>query len=243
MIIETALNMTLPVVDTTISKEIKKIGDQASKKIREGNYEEAIDITLSGLNKFPRNFKLQSNLASLLGDCAEIIPSPLKERMTNRSKQLFKKLMNETAGQPKTELYYFKNEYYYRFGMYREQYELGLLEVSNCWGTDEWESTKGFNGYYSQGVGASNYARQLLEAGNKQQALEYAQKALVAWAQYFTYSNNYYNAYVHYAMALGILGFKNEMMKALSRSASLIKQDLNYYEFKEVIDFIKLSRT
>jgi len=64
-------------------------------------------------------------------------------------------------------------------------------------------------------------------------------KAMVSWAQYFTYKNDYYNAYVHYAIALGVLGYKEEMMRALLRSASFINKDLTYFEFKEIIDFFE----
>ena len=98
-------------------------------------------------------------------------------------------------------------------------------------------------GYYSQGVGASNYAYQLYQEGNQTLAMVYAQKALVAWAQCFSYDNNYYNAYVHYGLTLGILGDKTEMLRALHRGAALIHQDLNYPEFKKVIEMVdKLSK-
>lgn len=237
-ILEEAINFQLPPTNTIVSQEADTISQEADKKVKEGNYEAAILITLSGLNKFPQDFNLQSDLAALLGDCSEITPAPLKDRMIEKSKTMFDRLIKEAAGQPKKVWYSFQNEYYFRFAMYQEQYELGLKRVADYWGTTEWAS-KGVGGYYGQGVGASNYAKKLIEEGNKTFALDYAQKALVAWAQYFSYKNNYYNSYVHYALALGILGYKEEMMRALLRSASLIERDLSYHEFKEVIDFIE----
>ena len=54
--------------------------------------------------------------------------------------------------------------------------------------------------------------------------------------QHFTHENDYYNSYVHYALALGILGYRTEMLRALQRSAQLINKDLTYHEFTEVID-------
>ena len=236
-IIERALKVDLPIALSIDSQETKAVSDEAMKKVYEGNYEQAIDITLKGLERFPSDFTLQSDLAALLGDCSEITPSPLKERMVEKAKHLFDKLLKEADRQPKEAYYPFKNEYYYRFKKYKEQYELGLKRVADYWGTAEWNSV-GFKGYYSQGVGAANYARQLMQEGNKAQALHYAQKAVVAWAQYFSYKNDYYNALVHYSLALGILGFKDEMMRALEHSASLIKKDLDYFEFKEVITFV-----
>lgn len=239
-LIEKALMLELPPTNTSVSKEAKKFSQDAFTKIQEGNYAEAINITLSGLEKFPQNFILQSDLASLLGDFSEITPMPLKGKMIQRAKELFKKLMLEVKEQPEETLYGFKNEYYFRFGMYLEQYELGLTEIQNLEINDK---ASGYKGYYSQGVGASNYARKLIEIGNEAMALDYAQKAIIAWAQYFSYKNDYYNSYVHYALALGILGYKEEMMRALKRSASLINHDMDYHEFKEVIDFVNKINT
>lgn len=113
--------------------------------------------------------------------------------------------------------------------------------INDYWGTPEYSTRIGASAYYNQGVGAAYFAKQLLQAGNRQQALEYAQKAAIAWGQYFSLENDYYNPYVHYGLALGILGQKDEMMRALRRGAELIKRDLNYTEFKDVIDFINAS--
>ena len=240
-IIEAALKFELSATDTIISSEASKISLQASKEVGESHYKEALSIIINGLKKFPQNFILQTDLAFLLGDCAEVTPpqfigNDFKDKMINRSKQIFDKLMQECECQPKAELYRFKHGYFYRFRMFHELYELGLARVEDYWGTTKWESIG--CGYYSQGVGAARYARKLLEDGKKSLALDYAQKAIVAWAQFFSYKNDYYNAYVHYALALGILGHKDEMTRALTRSASIIKSDLDYFEFKNVIDFV-----
>lgn len=237
-IIEEAVSLELPVPNAIVSDQANQLSAQAHIKVHESKYEEAIKITLLGLKQFPQNFTLQSDLAALLGDGSEITPAPLKDKMIQKSKVLFERLIKETDSQPKEVSYWLKNEYYYRFAMYREQYELGLMIVANYWGSIEWISI-GFKGYYSQGVGAANYAKKLIEQGNKEEAIAYAQKAIVSWAQYFSYKNDYYNSYVHYALALGILGYKDEMMKALQHSANIIKKDLSYHEFKEVIDFIE----
>lgn len=241
-IIEQALALELPTPTSLASSKAMEFSDAATKKVHEGKYEEAIEITLSGLKQFPQDFNLQSDLAALLGDTSEITASPLKERMVARSKQLFDTLLEYAAAQPKNIYYPFMNEYFYRFKKYREQYELGLERVAYYFDSGKWNfsgsNSDGFRGYYSQGVGAANYARELMKQGNKTLAMDYAQKALVAWAQYFSYNNKYYNAYVHYALALGILGYKHEMMKALQKSAQIINKDFDYFEFKEVIEYI-----
>lgn len=236
-IVERALCLELPITDKIVLQEALGVRMQADKKVDEANYDEALRIVLEGLEQFPTNFVLQADLASLLGDHSENFTGQIKDSMVKRSKELFVKLMDEVEGQPKGAAYSFKNEYCYRFALYKEQYELGLKRVADYWETEEW-NVRGFRGYYSQGVGAANYARELLIQGKNQEAIDYAHKAVVAWAQFLSYENTYYNAYVHYAIALGILGHKDEMMKALTRSAELIHRDLNYVEFKEVIAFI-----
>lgn len=235
-IIKNALSQEFLPTNTVVLEEANIFCTEAMKKVEEANYEEAINIISIGLRKFPENFKLQYYLAALLGDTSEITSEPLKNKMVKKSKTMFNKLLVEADKQPKEIFYPFKNEYFYRYGKYLEQYKLGLERVAAYWGTNEWKAL-GIKGYYSQGVGAANYAKKLLINGNKKSAREYAQKALVAWAQYFSYTNDYYNAYVHYALALGILGHKEEVLRALQRSASIIHQDLSYHEFKEVIDF------
>jgi tetratricopeptide (TPR) repeat protein len=242
-IIERALALELTPTNTTVSDEANAVSKEAMKKVHECDYEKSIDITVSGLKKFPQDFTLQSDLAALLGDTSEITPEPLKSRMLEKSKAMFDRLLVEAEGQPKQAYYPFKNEYFYRLGMYKEQYELGVKGVADYWATNDWNAY-GVKEYYYQGVGATYYAKQLLMRGDKEQALAWAQKALAAWAQYFSYENDYYNSYVHYALALGILGYKEEMMRALQRSAALIKKDLNYHEFQEVQTFINgISKT
>ena len=239
-IIERALGFEVQKADKIVLQEASQLCKEARKKVEDACYEEVIKIITLGLKKYPRNFVLQASLASLIGDCSEITPNPIKERMIKYSKELFDKLIKEVDEQPKHIFYPFMNEYYYRFALYNQQYELGIKRVDDYWHTEEF-NMYGVGGYYSQGVGAANYARILLEEGNRVLACDYAQKAIVAWAQYFSYKNDYYNSYVHYAMALGICGYKEEMMRALEKSASIIGKDLSYFEFREVIDFINAA--
>ncbi len=245
-IVHAALSLNLPVTDNDLSAEANDCCIKSFEAVRACNYAQGLAFILDGLHKFPHNFRLQANFATVLGDYAETdkttLCASLRDLMVTQAKRVFDKLMQEAEGKSEKKfkdiIYSFKNEYYYRFRMHREQYENGVHRIQDYWGTTEWQSTGGWRGFYNQGVGAARYAQQLIKAGNKPLALDYAQKALVAWAQYFSYVNDYYNAYVHYALALGILGYQDEMMKALQRSASIIKRDLDYVEFKEVIDFV-----
>lgn len=236
-IIERALNLTLPSTSTTHTDEVDAFCTAASSKINACHYEEAINIILAGLEQFPDNFTLQSYLAALVGDTSEITPMSLQERMVDWAKAQFARLIQDAEHQPREAFYTLHNEYCYRFALYKEQYQIGCARVNEFWATDAWQ-TSGVKGYYCQGVGAANYARVLMQQGDTTLAQEYAHKAIIAWAQYFSYTHDYYNAYVHYALALGILGQTEEMYRALERSASIIGRDLDYHEFKEVIDFV-----
>lgn len=232
-VVEDSLNLQLPATEARAFQAAESFIQEADKRVNEAEYEKALEIILNGLKKFPQSFVLQFNYAALLGDHSENFTGKKRQRMAKRSKELFDRLMGELDQQQRQLFYEFKNEYYYRFGNYKAQYELGLEYVSEFWSTNEWLP----RGYYSQGVGAANYARILFLEKKYTQARAYAQKALIAWSQYFSYTNTYYNSYVHYAYALAILGYTSDMVKALERSAQLINRDLAYVEFQEVIQF------
>lgn len=243
LVIDKAMLLQLPMTNSVLPQEVLQLQKKMTVEITKAAYDNALEIVISSLDKYPNNFLLQTYLAMIIGDYAVQFEAPLKQRMLNKSKSIFKKLMHEVNAQPQGIIFYFKNEYYFRFAQYKQQYENGVARVNAYWGTKEWLARgfgyypQGVGGYYSQGVGASNYARELYQQGNKKIAQQFAQKALIAWAQCFSYDNTYYNAYVHYALTLGILGNKDAMLRALRRGADLIHQDLNHPEFKKVIQF------
>jgi tetratricopeptide (TPR) repeat protein len=240
--IEEALASNLQPTSVQNEKEATKIYQQVIEAVSKADYENALNISACEVKKHPNSFMAQMCLAAILGDYSELFAEPLKSSMIQKSKQMFEKLMGEVSFQPKKLAYKFKNEYYFRLGKHKEQYENGLEMLNDFYNTTEYNDDICAAAYYNQGVGAAHYAKLLLLAGKRKEALEYAQKAIIAWAQYFSLVNTYYNSYVHYGLALGILGKKDEMMRALERSANLINRDLNYTEFKDVIDFINNSK-
>jgi hypothetical protein len=231
-VIDRALHLSLLPTNAIATQDARTICDQAIEQVIACNYEEALKIIIEGLETFPHNFRIQSYFATLLGDHSENFTGEIKEKMEQKAKDIFNKLMKELGKQSLAEKYQFKNEYFFRFAEYKNQYENGLEMISH-----NKQGLSIINGYYYQGVGAAHYAKQLFIENQKKLAMEYAQKALVAWAQYFSYENDYYNSYVHYALALFILGYKEEMLRALQRSATLINRDLTYHEFAEIIHF------
>jgi len=67
-------------------------------------------------------------------------------------------------------------------------------------------------------------------------AKTWANRSIKASDIYFEVDKKYYNPYVHYALAWGILGDKNKMMKALVTSSKRCGKAMSYKEFQEVID-------
>lgn len=67
----------------------------------------------------------------------------------------------------------------------------------------------------------------------------WAKKSVESWEVYFEINKTYYNPYVHYALALGLLGLKKEMMKALKTSSKLCKKPMSYKEFVETIKWVR----
>lgn len=236
--IQEMLGVTLEDAYGEANQEIIDICLMWFDQLRANEYHGAAEIIYRGLQKYPHSFALQTRLATVLGDYAGQLPAEEQKLMLQKSRQIFEKLHQEIHIQPKRDQFYFYNEYNYRFSHYKAQYENGVAMVDHYFPLGNMPSY-GYKGYYFQGVGAANYAKQLLIEGDEVLAKEYARKSILAWAQYLSYCNNYYNAYVHYALALGILGEEEEMMRALQRGADLIHTGLDYYEFKEVIDFIK----
>ncbi len=230
-------------VATNLIEEVEDVRLAARDKYRAGDFIAALEITVDGLQRFPKSFSLQRYFAMLIADCsehgdaAELFSESLKNQTIIVSKQVFEKLMHETEGQPAHAIFLFKNEYYWRFAQYENEYENGLQFTKYYVNTDEF-NTKGFLGYFCQGVGATCCAKQLLVKGETELAHMWAYRAVDAWNQYLNHDSNYYLAYVTYGLALGILGRDDEMMKALQQGADLIHKDLHAHEFKEVIDFI-----
>jgi hypothetical protein len=123
-----------------------------------------------------------------------------------------------------------KNEYFYQTKQFKKQYELGITY---------YKRTGEKHHLYSSGVGGANHALELARVGKTKQADNWAKKSIEAWNIYFQYNKKYYNPYVHYGLAWGILGEKKKMMKALKDSSKRCGKPMSYKEFSEVIKWIE----
>jgi hypothetical protein len=208
----------------------------AWKFINKADYKKAVGVLAGVYKKYPADFKVANFYASTLADYAELLSGEKKKKLKKEGISILSNLLKRTRGISKGWIYRTRNEYYYQTKNYYKQYMLGVEMVTNG---DK-------NGFYSQGVGAAWHALELVMKGNrnKKRSKVWAKKAINAWNNYFKYvAKDYYNPYVHYALAFGILGNDKEMNKSLFKASKLSGKPLSYYEFKEVINSINLLKT
>ncbi|MFC1522768.1 hypothetical protein ACFL6Y_10195 [Elusimicrobiota bacterium] len=200
--------------------------EQARKFVWKAKYTKALRTVQDGLSRWSDSFLLRSAYASILGDYAEELPPTRHKTCKQKACKLLRHLLLRHRGVDPQLIYRTKNEYYYHSGQFKKQYLLGTRNASA-------------RGRYSQGVGAAQYARILAEQKRMRSAFFWAQRAIRSWERFFKTTPDYYNAYVHYALALGIVGQINDMNAALRKAGKLSHQPQAYREFKEVRDAIK----
>ena len=209
-------------------EEWKGPRDTAWAEIQAANYRKAINILSRVYRKYPHDSRVVSFYASTLADYGYALPPAKAEALRKRACALLKELLIRLRGAPFNLAYSTRNEYYYHSRQHDKQYHLGVEIVRR--------GEK--RAYYSQGVGAAWHAYPHAKAGRWHLARLWAKRAVRAWETLFKFSNKYYNSYVHYALALGILGRHKEMEAALARSARLAGKPKAYREFTEVRDKI-----
>lgn len=193
------------------------------RAIMAADYQKAMDVLEPVYKRFPRDPAVARSYGSLLGDYAEFTRSGELSALKRRSLRILAKVIRENRDARWDWKISALNEYYYHAGRFKDQYELGVRSAN---GGAPW-------GDYSRGVGASNYAYALALKGRPQAAV-WAGKAIEAWKKFFAYKPDYYNAWVHYALALGLSGRADEAKAALRESGRLAGKPASYYEFAEV---------
>jgi len=194
------------------------------KAVEDAEYGRAMSLLTPLYRKYPRDFKVAKTYAMALGDYAEILGGARGKALKARSRAMLRGLLRKLGNVRWEWNIAARNEYYYHTGQFRKQYFLGREAAA---GGHNW-------GYYGQGVGAANYAYAHAEGGRRGLAEMWARRAVEAWENFFKYKADYYNAYVHYALALGILGRPGEMEAALKKSARLSGKPDSYREFDGV---------
>lgn len=79
--------------------ETNEISQQCYKLITQNQYEDALDVTLKGLERSPRLFILQARLASALSDHAMSLDNSIKDELLKKADEIFNKLYEESACQ------------------------------------------------------------------------------------------------------------------------------------------------
>lgn len=204
--------------------EWSQVYKAAWQAVMDADYKKATGILAPAYKKYPRAWNVARTYAMVLGDYAEEVGGARQKALKKRSCALLAGLLIKTRGVRWEYVISARNEYYYHSAQFEKQYALGLEAAV---GGHRWA-------YYTQGVGAANYAYVHAEKGRARLAALWAARAVVAWEEFFKYKDDYYNAYVYYALALGILGRIKEMEDALKKSAKLSKKPGSYREFAEV---------
>ena len=210
----------------------RKWNEDCWKFIKKAEYLKATRHAKLGLKHFPDDTIASFNYYSVMADYALSKKTKAFKEMHKEAVLGMKKLFKKTSGRGISKIFkmIMKNEYYYQTKQFKKQFYLGVHSYKRS--GDKYDM-------YSAGVGAANYALELANKHNKRMAFLWAKKAIESWEIYFEINKNYYNAYVHYALAFGILGEEKKMMKALKTSAKLCKKDLSYREFTETIEAVK----
>ena len=81
--------------------------------------------------------------------------------------------------------------------------------------------------YYSMGVGAVQMAESYGLRGNKALCSRWAKKSVQTWECFFRVDSKWFNSYLFYAKALGLLGQTSRMDAALAKAKRIAGPSLS----------------
>lgn len=211
----------------------QRVRREVSAHVHRADYGAALKAADRWRRRHPGDFSVAAHYASVLGDYAEEFPAAERKRLQAESVRQMRSLLLRTACRPHPRVVgMLKNEYYWQTKQRRKQYQLGV-----------WEARRGTRGgYYSQGVGAAWHALELAQRGRRLQARRWADRAVTAWKRYEKADPDYYNQFVHRALAEGVRGRPQAMEECLRRGAKLARRPLGYREFAEVRELVRALR-
>ncbi len=208
-------------------EQLKRI-DDIGRSIEKADYVSALRKAEAFYRENPRHVAARERYATMLADAALYTKLPGRERMKAKAIRILRELLRSLRGVPFGVRGSIRNEYYYHTGQYLKQYRLGIELVR--------KGDK--SSYFSQGVGASWYAFELMHKGQVARGRRWAEVSVLAWGRHLKFEANYYYPYVNLAFAHGILGRLDEMEKHLVTAARLAKKSRKHHEFKKVRDLI-----
>lgn len=208
------------------NEEMKLVWDA----IKQADYKTALEEAKK-ISEKHKNEIADHEYFSVLADYARSLPESEGAPIHKEALAGLEANLKKARGIPHGKLYAMYNEFYFQSGRHKEQYELG---------ESNYQQYKNKHYHYSSGVGAAWYAKQLFERGNVQRGKVWARRSIEAWSSYHQLISNYYNSYVHLALAHGLLGEIHKMEEALNASAKLCGKDVQTFkEFVEIRDVIR----
>ena len=197
--------------------------------IFKADYGRALKAVERFWKRHPFDFSVCYLYSALLGDYAELCPPREAKQLKRRSIAMMRELLaSSRAETDPVVLNGIKNEYYWQTKNRMAQYKLGIARAK----------TGEAKGYYGQGVGAGWHAYELAMRGQRARALKWAKVSVTAWKKFERRDPDYYNQYVHRALAEGVLGKAEDAEASLARGATLSGKPLDFAEFQEIRDHL-----
>ncbi|MGZ3655162.1 MAG: hypothetical protein ACXVB9_08590 [Bdellovibrionota bacterium] len=203
---------------------INEQAEKIQKFVFSAQYRKAFELAELLVKRFPRNRFAKYQYAVALGDCEEWATPEQHRKNSRRAARILRDLLKRSNGVDPVSRRRWRNEYYWFSKQPYKQWKLGVAEVKSGMPA----------GNYSKGVGAVSLSLLYLEAGQEKRGRDWASRSVLAWTAYLKYRNNYYNAHVWHAKALGLLGDIDGMERSLARAAKLSGRSPKYSEFQEV---------
>jgi tetratricopeptide (TPR) repeat protein len=213
--------------------EAEVFTQKLSKYVLTGKYKEALPLAKEALKEHPQDLVCQYQYAKLLGDWADELPLAKRKKLKAEAVKILGRLTGRLNGQPMERRFGICLNYYYQSSAFKEMYGFGKRFLA----------TDRRKGLYAQALGACLQAERLASEGNESSKKLWAAKSAKAWKQYGLKNEPYYFAHYSYAKALALLGTPEEALKNLKIAARISRRPLSDWEFKDVLDFIKLSRS
>lgn len=211
-------------------KHFKKV----SEAIRVANYKRGYILAGKALKLFPEQPLAELDYYTIMADYGAVMGGSEGRRLHKRGTKGLCRMIKKIRSFDEEDRSFVKNEVYFQTRQFKKQYELGI---------SEYKKTKNLRCFYSSGVGAAWYANDMFKKRQIKRCQSWAQKSVDAWEKFWGYRKDYYNAYIHYALALGFLGRTSEMEKALKTAQKISKKPASFSEFANIRNIIKNFQT
>lgn len=211
-----------------ISPDLQKIEFQLAAKadqlMNRADFKAARKLMEKAVKKFPDSIDILYNLATATGDDLENTSPNQIQKNYKKAASILKNLIPRIRNRSIEFQISVRNEYFWFSAQPRKQYHLGIEMVSRGWP----------KAYYCQGVGAIMVCEKYLKEKRFTLGIKWAQKAELAFKEYFLVNKNNYNSYCWYAKSLGYQGRLKEMEIALRKGAKVAHKPISFFEFEDV---------